>query len=97
MLRLRAVDVGTCPASALPPMLAELQDHLGVDAALVDAVTSADRFVVFSQDWKPAWPPVHEIAARFADVPTSAADRALRQYQLAEPENRLVIRQLEAG
>jgi DNA invertase Pin-like site-specific DNA recombinase len=26
-----------------------------------------------------------------------AADRARRQYQLAEPENRLVIRQLEAG
>ena len=26
-----------------------------------------------------------------------AADRARRQYQLAEPENRLVARQLEAG
>ena len=26
-----------------------------------------------------------------------AADRARRQYQLAEPENRLVVRQLEAG
>ena len=27
----------------------------------------------------------------------NAADRARRQYQLAEPENRLVVRQLEAG
>src|SRR5213075_2151774 len=26
-----------------------------------------------------------------------AGDRARRQYQLAEPENRLVVRQLEAG
>ena len=26
-----------------------------------------------------------------------AADRTRRQYQLAEPENRLVVRQLEAG
>jgi hypothetical protein len=42
MLRLGTVTVGTLPASVLPPMLAELQEHLGVDGGLADAVTSAE-------------------------------------------------------
>jgi hypothetical protein len=64
MLRLGTVTVGTLPASVLPPMLAELQEHLGVDGGLVDAVTSTETFAGFITEWAPGWPPVHEITGR---------------------------------
>ena len=57
--------------------------------------------------WRSRWPPPPRprtsgpcwtsCGASVVERARYAADRARRQYQLAEPENRLVIRQLEAG
>lgn len=64
MLAAGAVRVASLPSSALPPMPAEFQEHLGVDYGLVQAIVTARRFVSFSVTWPPGWPPVHEAVGR---------------------------------
>jgi hypothetical protein len=64
MLEVGAIQVAAFPSSAIPPVPAEFQDHLGVAPELVQLIASADRFTAFSATWPPGWPPVHESVAR---------------------------------
>jgi hypothetical protein len=72
MLEVGAVHVSTQQASALPPLPAELQEHLGVAPHLIRAVTEASTFVVVSAAWPPGWPPVHESVARASSAALAA-------------------------
>jgi hypothetical protein len=76
MLEAGTVRVSDMAAADLPPLPAKLQQYLGVEARLVEAVAAASHFVVFGATWQPGWPPVHESAAR-ACAAAVAAD--LRQ------------------
>jgi hypothetical protein len=76
-----------------------------IAAAALDAyVTSQVLEAVAPAVWRSPWPRPRTSGPCWASCSASgierasyAADRARRQYQLAEPENRLVVRQLEAG
>jgi hypothetical protein len=73
MLGVGAVHVESFLASALPPVPAELQEHLGVASSLVQVVAATRRFSSFSAAWPPGWPPVHEAAARACAAALAAA------------------------
>ena len=64
MLDAGAVAAETVPSSAMPPLPAWLQKHLGVAPDLIRVVEDAAELVLFQAAAEPGWPPLHEWAGR---------------------------------
>jgi hypothetical protein len=85
MLDAGTVTVTAVPSSSLPPFGVRLQEYLGVDPGLIQAVTAAGEFVMIRALSRPGWPPMHEWAGR-ACAAVLAAEASVPLVDAATPK-----------
>jgi len=85
MLDAGTVTVAAVSSSSLPPFGVRLQEYLGVDPGLIQAVTAAGEFVMIRALSRPGWPPMHEWAGR-ACAAVLAAEAGVPLVDAATPK-----------